>query len=169
MKVGNKVHVVDEEGTFIIKKIEGSQAILVDEHGFENKYQLNQLIPNISSDSFNLQIFPPLKEEDKLKPIKKNPEKTEEIREIDLHIGNLVDSLTSLQSHQMLKKQLITARQEIEKAKNDKVKKLILIHGKGKGVLKNEIYRLLETIKGIEYLEADIRKYRFGAVEIRFK
>ena len=69
----------------------------------------------------------------------------------------------------MLEKQINRANEEIKLAKMDKINKLIFIHGKGKGVLKKEIYKILNTIDDIEFFEADIIKYRFGAVEVRFK
>ncbi len=168
MKVGDKVCLVDDEGVFTIKRIKDSRVLLADEHGFETSCLLSQLVPYISSHDFNLDIPIPRKEE-KIKKNIKASENKEKTREIDLHIGHLVDFPDNLQPHQKLQKQLHIARTEIERARKDKVEKLILIHGKGKGVLKSEIYKLLESQEGIEYLEADIRKYRFGAVEIRFK
>jgi DNA-nicking Smr family endonuclease len=171
MKAGEQVSVLDEEGIFTIKKIEKNTAVLVDSYGFENTYLVKHLIPHsLSSEKiYNTHSVPDSKEEDQIQKKVFSPRKREELREVDLHIGNLVDTLTGLQPHQMLQKQINKARAEIQQAKKDKVKKLILIHGKGKGVLKNEIYKLLDSIEGIEYFEADIIKYRFGAVEIRIE
>ncbi|MDR2122888.1 MAG: hypothetical protein LBP34_07160 [Flavobacteriaceae bacterium] len=168
MKIGDRVNILDEEGIFIIQKIEGNKVILTDPYGFEHICSLKKVIPYESLNEFyNNSPEISIKQEDKSRKKKFLPQKKEEIREVDLHIGNLVDTTVGLHPHQMLQKQLNKARIEIQKAKKDGTKKLILIHGKGKGVLKTEIYKLLETVEGIEYFEADIIKYRFGAVEIR--
>ncbi|MDR1876298.1 MAG: Smr/MutS family protein [Flavobacteriaceae bacterium] len=171
MKVGDQVRVVDEDGTFTIKRIEKNYAILIDPYGFEHTHPLKRLVPHVLLEElYNNSDEIVVKYEDKEKKKERfQSRKKEEVREIDLHIGHLVDYVTDLQPHQMLQKQLDRAKMEIDKAKEDRIKKLILIHGKGKGVLKAEVYKLLESVGGIEYFEADIIKYRFGAVEIRFK
>ena len=171
MKIGDTAKILDETGTVVIKKILGATAVVEDEYGFELTYPLSRLLPcvpqNLDIKSENIESKKNV-EKSKPAPPKRKPQ-TEEIREVDLHIGQLVDSLKGLHPKQMLQKQLITAEKEIERAREDHVKKLILIHGKGKGVLKSEIYRLLNRTERIEFFEADIIKYRFGAVEIRFK
>ncbi|PQL95642.1 Smr/MutS family protein [Apibacter adventoris] len=168
MEIGDKVNVIDEKGTFIIKEIKGPQVILLDEYGFENIYLAKSIIPYSSFKELNFDCLEEMKK-DEHKDNKSIIIKKETIRIIDLHIGHLVDSLRDIKPHQMLQKQINVAYSEIKKAKKDGIKKLILIHGKGKGVLKKNIYQLLQSIDDIEYFEADIMKYRFGAVEIRFK
>ncbi|MCO6565593.1 MAG: Smr/MutS family protein [Apibacter sp.] len=171
MKIGDKVRLLDEEGIFTIKDFIGNNAILIDSYGFEVIHLLCNLISydeyaNMYNDvsEFNA------KKEDIFSE-NKNIIVKESIQErvIDLHIGNIVNSVKNLMPHQMLEKQINKAIEEIKLAKKDKVKKLIIIHGKGKGILKKEVYKILNTMDDIEYFEADIIKYRFGAVEIRFK
>ncbi|MDR3272803.1 MAG: hypothetical protein LBT29_04920 [Flavobacteriaceae bacterium] len=170
MKVGDKAKILDEAGTVTVKKITGSMAVVEDEYGFELSYPLSQLLPCVPQ-TLEIENTESKKNDvERNKPVPPKPRlQVEVIREIDLHIGHLVDSMKGLRPHQMLEKQLITAKDEIERARKDRVKKLILIHGKGKGILKSEIYCLLNRTERIEFFEADIIKYRFGAVEIRFK
>jgi dsDNA-specific endonuclease/ATPase MutS2 len=171
MKIGDKVILIDEEEIFTIKNFIGNKAVLIDSYGFEVVHLLNNLIVyGEYANMYNDVLEFDLKKED-ISSKNKNIVIKENIQEriIDLHIGNIVDSIKNLTPHQMLEKQMNKAVEEINSAKKDKVKKLIIIHGKGKGVLKKEIYKILKTRNDLDYFEADIIKYRFGAVEIRFK
>lgn len=171
MKIGEKVKLLDEEGIFTIKNFIGNKAVLLDSYGFEVTHSLNNLIAYDKYASMYTEVtdFNAKKEDVTFKKTNNLKKETIQERIIDLHIGNIVDSFKNMMPHQMLEKQIKKAMEEIKSAKKDKVKKLILIHGKGKGVLKKEIYKILNSMNDIEYFEADIIKYRFGAVEIRFK
>lgn len=171
MKIGDKVKLLDEEGIFTIKNFIGNKAVLLDSYGFEVTHSLNNLIAYDKYASMYTEVtdFNAKKEDVTSKKTNNVAKETIQERIVDLHIGNIVDSFKNMMPHQMLEKQINKAMEEIKSAKKDKVKKLILIHGKGKGVLKKEIYKILNSMDDIEYFEADIIKYRFGAVEIRFK
>lgn len=171
MKIGDKVKLLDEEGIFTIKNFIGNKAVLIDSYGFEVAHLINNLIAYDKYANMYTEVtdFNAKKEDVTSKNINNVKKETIQERIIDLHIGNIVDSFKNMMPHQMLEKQINKAMEEIKSAKKDKVKKLILIHGKGKGVLKKEIYKILNSMDDIEYFEADIIKYRFGAVEIRFK
>lgn len=171
MKIGDKVKLLDEEGIFTIKNFIGNKAVLIDSYGFEVTLSLNNLIAYDKYANMYTEVtdFNAKKEDVTSKKTNNVAKETIQDRIIDLHIGNIVDSFKNMMPHQMLEKQINKAMEEIKSAKKDKVKKLILIHGKGKGVLKKEIYKILNSMDDIEYFEADIIKYRFGAVEIRFK
>lgn len=171
MKIGDKVKLLDEEGIFTIKNFIGNKAVLLDSYGFEVTHLLNNLIACDKYANMYTEVTDFNDKKEDVTSKKTNNLKKETIQEriIDLHIGNIVDSFKNMMPHQMLEKQINKAMEEIKSAKKDNVKKLILIHGKGKGVLKKEIYKILNSMDDIEYFEADIIKYRFGAVEIRFK
>ncbi|TWP24476.1 hypothetical protein ETU10_04330 [Apibacter muscae] len=174
LSVGNKVSIVDEQEHYTVKKINSDKVIVVDTYGFEHVYPKHKLLvvennknlyyETLINDSITCKDSSESKE--KYKNILK---KEVQVREIDLHIGHLIDNIKDIPPHKILQRQINQAVIEIEKARKDNLNKLILIHGKGKGILKKEIYELLKTIPKIEFLEADIVKYRFGAVEIRFK
>ncbi|MCT6869787.1 MAG: Smr/MutS family protein [Apibacter sp.] len=171
MKIGDKVRLIDEEGVYIIKNITGTKVLLLDSYGFEIIYSIDKIISAEKYENIYNAISNVSTKKEDVSSKKKNifAKKNEKERIIDLHIGNLVDSVKNLTPHQMLEKQINRANEEIKLAKMDKINKLIFIHGKGKGVLKKEIYKILNTIDDIEFFEADIIKYRFGAVEVRFK
>ena len=74
----------------------------------------------------------------------------------------------------ILQRQMQTCRMFIERAIRLKAKKAVLIHGKGEGVLKNEIYTYLDRLENakhirIEFYEASYATYGVGgATEVRF-
>ena len=54
-----------------------------------------------------------------------------------------------------------------EKAIKNNVRKLVVIHGKGEGVLKEEVRKLLKKFP-VEVMDADYQIYGLGATEVRF-
>ena len=84
---------------------------------------------------------------------------------LDLHYGQLENYSSQLPTSHILKRQLNAAINGIEKAKNENYKKVILIHGKGKGVLEAEVKKYLDSESYTHY-DADFRQYKLGATEI---
>ena len=67
---------------------------------------------------------------------------------------------------EMLQLQLQTAEKRLIKAIKNKEKKLIFIHGVGKGRLKSELSVLFQRYKEIDFYDADFQKYGRGATEV---
>ena len=67
-------------------------------------------------------------------------------------------------------KQMRELRTFYQRAKAKRVRKLVIIHGVGQGVLKEEVRSFLDLQEGLEFYDADFREYGKGAtaVEIRF-
>lgn len=84
---------------------------------------------------------------------------------LDLHYGKLENYSAQLPVQHILKRQLNAAINGIEKAKNEGYAKIILVHGKGKGVLETEVKKYLDT-EGYTYYDADFRQYKLGATEV---
>lgn len=93
-----------------------------------------------------------------------NPHKVLPLIEVDLHIGELTDSLTGMQPKDMLEMQLDTVRKHM-KANSLRIgQKLVLIHGKGEGVLRKAVLDLLKKeFPKAELQDASFREYGFGA------
>ncbi len=86
-----------------------------------------------------------------------------DVVEIDLHINNLLSDTRGLSPKDMLEYQMEVFEKELKAAiKNPHVKKIIFIHGKGNGRLRQEIRNYLKK-HGIKYQDASIEKYGFGA------
>ena len=90
--------------------------------------------------------------------------KPESMREIDLHIHNLIDSTTGLTPKEMLDIQMTHFHIELNRAIKDHVKRIVFIHGLGNGTLKNELRSVLEQEYGkYTYHDASFKEYGFGA------
>jgi DNA-nicking Smr family endonuclease len=90
--------------------------------------------------------------------------------EIDLHINELIDSVAGLEPKDMLDYQLKVFRNALEENKKQKGQKIVFIHGKGNGVLKNAIINELKSkYKNYYYQDASFREYGFGATMVTIK
>jgi len=97
-------------------------------------------------------------------------EKTNSILEIDLHIGQLLDTTAGLNNADMLKIQLDKFHQVISENKKKKGQKIVFIHGKGEGVLRNAILSELRLkYKHFPVQDASFKEYGFGATMITVK
>jgi dsDNA-specific endonuclease/ATPase MutS2 len=99
-----------------------------------------------------------------IKPTK--TKRNEFIVEIDLHIEKLTSHSNALQPFDILDLQLETAKKQLEFAIRKKFPALIFIHGVGDGVLKAELYTLLNRYEGISFSEANFSRYGAGATHI---
>ncbi len=163
LKKGDFVSVIDDAVEGIITSVHGNRITIQDTDGFPYYCNANQVILRKP-----LQVIVPdeiLKEV--VKPnqkIKKTPKK-EVFIEVDLHIHQITSSNKHLTNYQMLQYQVNYAKQKIEYAIQNRISKIILIHGKGKGVLKQELQKMLQNFP-VEIKDASYQKYGFGALEV---
>ena len=101
-------------------------------------------------------------------PAKK--EKVPPVVEIDLHINQLLDSVVGLNNTDILNVQLDRFRQTMEEYKNKKGQKIVFIHGKGEGVLRNAVLAELNSkYKQCPVQDASFKEYGFGATMVTIK
>jgi hypothetical protein len=101
-------------------------------------------------------------------PVKKDPQAS--IIEVDLHIHQLLDSTTGLSNSDMLAIQLDTFRKTMEENKNKKGQKIVFIHGKGEGILKNAVLSELKSkYRQYPVQDASFKEYGFGATMVTIK
>ena len=127
----------------------------------------NQKMAEISPEEIKKAMF---SKEDTGRPrIVKRPQVSETI-EIDLHINELLDSITGMSNVEILQCQLDKFHAVIDENKNHKGQKIVFIHGKGEGVLRTEIEKLLKTrYKTYYFQDASFREYGFGATMVTIK
>lgn len=102
----------------------------------------------------------------KSQPIVK-PQRHNDIVEVDLHIHELLDNTTNMTNAEMLDYQLGVFRRTLEEHKDHKGQKIVFIHGKGEGVLRNAILKELKTkYRNYTYQDASFREYGFGATMV---
>ena len=88
---------------------------------------------------------------------------------VDLHIGELVDNIAGLSSHDMFNIQMDTFKKMLDSAIAAEYTKVTFIHGVGNGVLKNAIIEELKKYKNTENRMASIAKFGVGAIDVVIK
>ena len=86
--------------------------------------------------------------------------------EIDLHIEELIENIAGMSNHDMLQTQLRACRKKIEQCLTNGTIKLTIIHGVGKGRLKEEVLQLLKDYEGIKWEPAPVARYGRGALSV---
>lgn len=93
-----------------------------------------------------------------------NPHKVLPLIEVDLHIGELTDTLTGMEPKDMLELQLAAVRRHMRDNQQRIGQKIVFIHGKGEGVLRKAVLNLLKKeYPKAELQDASFREYGFGA------
>ena len=90
--------------------------------------------------------------------------------EIDLYIEKILNDYKGLSNAEILDIQMRTLQRQIDVAISARQQILMVIHGLGKGVLKEEVHKLLKTIPEVASFNNDWQaRYGFGATEVIFK
>ena len=87
---------------------------------------------------------------------------------VDLHAGAFLFSTHGMNDHEILMEQMNELRSGFEKAKRERKRRLIIIHGVGSGRLRSEVERYLSRQQGIEFYDASYSEFGLGATEVRF-
>jgi hypothetical protein len=88
---------------------------------------------------------------------------------IDLHIEKLIESYQDLSNAEMIEIQMNAFEQALDNAVNTNQNTLYVIHGVGKGVLKNKIHAILNQTKWVvSYVNEYNPRFGFGATEVFF-
>jgi len=102
--------------------------------------------------------------------IKKSVQKNNGAIEIDLHINELLDNTNGLSNADMLNLQIDEFRRVMDSNLKNHGQKIIFIHGKGDGVLRNAILKELNhRYKGHNVQDASFREYGFGATQVTIR
>lgn len=86
---------------------------------------------------------------------------------VDLHIAELLDDIRGLSPADMLNIQVDEFRRVMDENAKAKGQRIIFIHGKGEGVLRNALLKeLSHRYKGHDVQDASFREYGFGATQV---
>ncbi len=178
--LGDKVSFLNEPGGGIIKEILSADQFLVEtDDGFDQMYMRQDLVPTshasdyvVSTSAVNEKVQADLSEQQKrvLNKQTKHTEfiaKGEQTWEIDLHIEEILDNHHNMNNSEIIQVQLSRFKSFLHQAQSKHIGRLIIIHGRGEGVLKNEIQLILGRHPSIEYRDASYREYGYGATEVR--
>ena len=173
--IGDKILVLDEAFSGVVKIIKGNVITIETTDGFLLDFHSEELV-KIKSDATmksslfgntNVNAVISEKETPKRKQqTTKSKERYEPTMEVDLHINQLVKSSKGMTNYDMLTLQLDTARRQLEFAMAKRLQKIVFIHGVGEGVLKVELEYLFARYNNIKFYDANYQKYGVGATEV---
>lgn len=157
---------LDDDQRGEVSKVQKNRITIVNEFGFEESYYSNELILDKK-----LEVDTVIVKTENTDPKRQNQKKAvkESVKEIDLHIGQLVDSYRNMSNYDMLQVQLNKIIEEMDLAIAQKKKELIFIHGHGTGKLKEEMMKLLKkNYQNAKTRDASFRKFNGGATHVEF-
>ena len=170
---GDIVETLDDVITGTVTAVEGDQVTIETEAGFPMVFAASALIRMTGKDEIKVSNYDAakvkrIKEETKNrnKNVPKVKERNAPKMEVDLHIHQLVPSTKGMSNYDMLNLQLETAKRQLEFAMSKRIQKVVFIHGKGAGVLEEELKYLFNRYDNVKHYDADYRKYGLGATEV---
>ncbi|MDR1273647.1 MAG: DUF2027 domain-containing protein [Odoribacteraceae bacterium] len=99
-----------------------------------------------------------------------HPQTADNVVEIDLHAESLLDTLAGMESKDILEYQLNVFHETLETYKLRRGQKIVFIHGKGDGVLKQRIRWELQTkYKRCNHQDASFKQYGYGATLVTIR
>ncbi len=134
-------------------------------------YSLNEILNQPKSDFFNSEkkdvgINPKKAAEKKRTPIIEQHQTLPRVAVVDLHIGELIDNISGLESRDMFAYQQKYFKDCLESAIANNYKKVTFIHGVGNGVLKNAIIKMLKEYENVDNQSASLSKFGVGAIDV---
>ncbi len=177
-KLGMRVQLMEQEETGIITKFfPDGRAELELEDLFTERHPVESLVLidekqlkelNESLESMSLQdIGEDIRSVNPQRSLKDR--KDQGVWEVDLHVQELVDNSYGMMKHEIVQMQLDHFDGKLNQAIDRGLKKVIFIHGRGEGRLRNAIREVLKRYPNCESLDADYKRYGVGATEVRIK
>ena len=172
ISIGDKIKFLDFEGGGEVISISGNSYVILTNEGFEEKHSINAIIKvnEYQEKSLEATYIP-----DSFKKLTKKVQKdsifkskTPLVWEIDIHIENLLDNFYHMSNYEIVNYQLDKCENIIHKALKAKVHKLVIIHGKGQGVLRKEVHNLLYSFS-LDFKDSDYMRYSGGATDVFFR
>lgn len=171
LSVGDVVFVVDEDWQGTILKMENDYITLESQDGFEYQLQKNQVY-KINSESeveFERKMYVVEKEQAYKVDSISLPKITFKGKKavFDLHLESLAPELKFNNQHEALLFQLNYVKEVLHKASRKRQKRMIFVHGVGKGRLREELRKMLqESYPQVEYFDGSYMEFGQGATEI---
>jgi DNA-nicking Smr family endonuclease len=86
--------------------------------------------------------------------------------EVDLHLHKLVENEAALSDGEKLSFQLDYFERMLNTAIRERKRRVVVIHGVGEGILREEVRKVLQYYEGCRFDDADPRRYGHGATSI---
>lgn len=103
-------------------------------------------------------------------PVRRSESHKDEPLVVDLHIGELLDNTRGMSNSEILNYQIDTFRKVMDDNLRTPGKKIVFIHGKGEGVLRQALMKELKyRYKGHDVQDASFREYGYGATQVTIR
>jgi dsDNA-specific endonuclease/ATPase MutS2 len=176
-KIGDRVEALDQDIEGSVTNIKNNEIIVETSDGFLLSFQSNEILLKNENSIIKItnQDIENSKNSKDFKIKKQNIDDFTKIKtqykqqEVDLHIDKLIKNYKHLSNFEILNHQLKIAKNHLDNAIQNKVQKIVFIHGVGTGVLRSELEYLFQKYENTNFQDADYSKYGNGAVEIYFK
>lgn len=189
IKVGDRVKFLNDVGEGVVLELSIGKAVVEDTNGFDREYDVSELIA-VGGAEEEAEMYgnklPDLDQilkrdisEEKQKKIQEqfeikyanaratNQKRRGEHMEVDLHLHELVDEMSGLKDRTKLDIQLNHFERMMNIALEQKIRRVIFIHGVGQGVLRHQIRSRLEMFyPNCSVRDANPREYGSGASEV---
>ena len=189
IKVGDRVKFLNDVGEGVVLELSIGKAVVEDTNGFDREYEVSELIA-VGGAEEEAEMYgnklPDLDQilkrdisEEKQKKIQEqfeikyanaratNQKRRGEHMEVDLHLHELVDEMSGLKDRTKLDIQLNHFERMMNIALEQKIRRVIFIHGVGQGVLRHQIRSRLEMFyPNCSVRDANPREYGSGASEV---
>lgn len=166
LSIGDRVRLLDEAREGLVEALKSNEALVRFDPDFAEWVPVRELVQG--------QL--PLEEltgstmkEGSATPKMDSQRSETGLKEVDLHLGALLDFPGRLSASEALEFQLKTAKQALSDCRRARIPRLVLIHGVGEGVLRAKISEWLEGLEGVEYYDASYARYGRGATEVRIR
>ena len=170
MEIGSKVSLVDDNcQAYILELLDGGFLRVELDDDFRTQITINKSKVVVSN---SLSDYKPnkIKQKDSKISQTKSAKASQQtlsksVLEVDLHIEKLIASQSSIEN--ILEIQLRKVSQVLSENRNKRGLKIVLIHGNGKGILKNEILKFLKRhYPTFRISDASMSKYGTGAINV---
>ncbi len=174
-EIGDKVRIIDEKGEGLVVKIINSTLFEIEIDGFTYKKSKQELVLSeplpikeqiLNKDFKNKQESDPISFSKDGVKLFFDKKLRGYFMEMDLHYGELED-YRPIKANERLSFQLDFFVLNFNLALARKCKKVVIIHGVGEGILKEEIRHILKGYEKIEFYDASYQKYGKGATEVK--
>ena len=183
--VGDEVNFLDEAGGGVVLRLALKDRVVVrTRDGFELEYPLGQLVRREKSSAYIVSdhhaqmvasndLMSERIDKDKGKGASvsnsgKAPKRVDDpsVMEIDLHLEKLIENDAGLTDGEKLRYQMDYFERMLNTAIRERKRRLVVIHGVGEGVLREEVRKALQYYEGCRFDDADPRRYGYGATAI---
>ena len=163
MKIGDQVSVIDEDLSGMVTSVHGDIVVFKDEHGFTYQYPIGKLVQP------NQTLYEGMKIKDKFEYTKpKSKKNASNLLILDLHFEKLVPNPEDYESFERLFIQKDKLLETLEFCRQNKRRKLEVVHGIGDGVLQKLVEDTIKAQIDVSYYHKEILKNQSGAVIVEF-